>query len=597
MSETVDETQERIFTGIPVSHGACTGPLFVVPETAPTRPGDVPQYAISEADLTEQVRRLEEALIKTREQIYALQQKLGDQLGADEARIFDAQLLILDDPTLLEEVMRTMRTKKVNVEYAFAQAADKFAEAFASLSDQYLRERAADVRDATQRVLKNLLQEGEPVDFSRIKTPSILAAYDLTPTQTAQLDKNLILGIATDQGSQTSHSAILARSLGLPAVTGLKDVTRRVRAGQQALLDGYNGQLIVNPSPSTLFEYGQRIRKRRVLDVKLAELREAPAATLDGRRVVLSANIELPSDVDAVLEGGAEGAGLFRTEFLYLTRDSWPDEDTQAQVYDEVARRLAPAPVIIRTLDLGGDKFLSHMKVPAEENPFMGWRAIRFCLAQPDIFMTQLRAILRASRRRNVKLMYPMVSTLDEVVRANAFLEQAKNELREKGIEFNEDLEVGIMIEVPSAALIADVLAEHVAFFSLGTNDLVQYTLAVDRVNERVAYLYEPTHPAILKLINNTIRAGHDHGVWVGICGEMAGNPLMVPLLVGLGIDELSVSPSMVPMVKRVIRSLEFEQAEKLKEEALKADSGLAVAERCRELLADIAPELLEFVA
>jgi len=594
VSETVDETQERIFTGIPVSHGACTGPLFVVPETAPTRPGDVPQYAISEADLTEQVRRLEEALIKTREQIYALQQKLGDQLGADEARIFDAQLLILDDPTLLEEVMRTMRTKKVNVEYAFAQAADKFAEAFASLSDQYLRERAADVRDATQRVLKNLLQEGEPVDFSRIKTPSILAAYDLTPTQTAQLDKNLILGIATDQGSQTSHSAILARSLGLPAVTGLKDVTRRVRAGQQALLDGYNGQLIVNPSPSTLFEYGQRIRKRRVLDVKLAELREAPAATLDGARVTLSANIESKDEVEEVIRNGAEGVGLFRTEYLFLGRRRLPAEEEQYEAYREVAERLRPHPVIIRTLDIGGDKMIAVHDAAPEHNPFLGWRAIRICLQERDMFRTQLRAILRAAAVGNVKMMYPMISGIDELNQANALLQECKEELRDEGVAFRPDIEVGIMIEVPSAAIQAPALAKRVSFFSIGTNDLVQYTLAVDRLNPRIAHLYEPHHPAVIQLIHRTIRAAHAHDIWTGVCGEMAGDPLMVPLLLGLGADELSAAPRRLPEVKYIIRRLRMEEARQLAHFALSSENSQEVLERAQLLLQRVAPELAE---
>ncbi len=591
-SESSSPKKEVILRGVGASPGVAVGPalLMAVDEKC------FVEREISADEVAGEIARFEEALIKTRRQLHEIQERVSSAIGQSSASIFDAHLLVVDDRSFVEEVIRGLEEEHRNVEAVLYGVAERYARALSQVDDDYLRERAADVRDVARRIVRNLAGVS-PGGLDAVEKPCVVIAHDLAPSDTATMSKDKVVGLATDLGSRTSHTAIMARALEIPAVVGLHDVSVRVTQSDQVLLDGSKGILIINPTPERLAQYNRTVEKQRSIRMELARLKEEPAATLDGRRVVLSANIELPSDVDAVLEVGAEGAGLFRTEFLYLTRDSWPDEDTQADVYEEVARRLAPAPVIIRTLDLGGDKFLSHMKVPAEENPFMGWRAIRFCLAQPDIFMTQLRAILRASRRRNVKLMYPMVSTLDEVVRANAFLEQAKNELREKGIEFNEDLEVGIMIEVPSAALIADVLAEHVAFFSLGTNDLVQYTLAVDRVNERVAYLYEPTHPAILKLINNTIRAGHDHGVWVGICGEMAGNPLMVPLLVGLGIDELSVSPSMVPMVKRVIRSLQFEQAEKLKEEALKADSGLAVAERCRELLADIAPELLEFVA
>ncbi|MFH0878456.1 MAG: phosphoenolpyruvate--protein phosphotransferase, partial [Lentisphaerota bacterium] len=325
-------------------------------------------------------------------------------------------------------------------------------------------------------------------------------------------------------------------------------------------------------------------------------LRDQPAITRDGYHVLLSANIELPSDVDNVIANGAHGVGLFRSEYLYLAQDGLPSEDEQLKAYEEVARRLYPAPVIIRTLDLGGDKFLSHLKTPQELNPFMGWRAIRFCLAQPDIFKTQLRAILRASCVGNVKIMYPMISNVDEVVRANAFLDQSKHELRKKGLPFDEGIEVGIMVEVPSAALTAHLIAPHVSFFSLGTNDLVQYTLAVDRVNERIAYLYEPTHPAIMRLIKQTIDVGHEHDVWTGICGEMAGNPLMAPLLVGLGMDELSVSPTVAPLVKNVIRSIKYSQAEDLAKAALVSESATEVLRLCRKLVEETAPEILELV-
>ena len=421
-------------------------------------------------------------------------------------------------------------------------------------------------------------------------------ASDLAPSDTATLNRDKTIGFATDLGSHTSHTAIMARALEIPAVVGLHDASTRVPAGAVVLVDGTRGLLIVNPTAQRLTYYGKLAQEQRHIRSELAALQGESAETLDGYRVILSANIELPSDSDAVIRHGAAGVGLFRTEFLYLSGDHLPTEDEQVEAYSSVATRTAPHPVIIRTLDLGGDKFVSHINTPLEVNPFMGWRAIRFCLAQQDIFKTQLRAVLRASRHENIRLMYPMISNVDEVLQANEVLEKAKQELRAEGKPFNENIEVGIMIEIPSAALAADILAPHVDFFSLGTNDLVQYTLAVDRVNERVAYLYEPAHPAIIRLIKHTIDTGREHGIWTGVCGEMAANLLIVPLLIGLGADELSVSPVMVPMVKRIIRCLKYSQALELGEAALQSRSASEILAQCRKLVEQIAPELLDFV-
>ena len=576
--------------GIGVSPGVVTGPALLVT----TEEERLVERAIAEEEIPREIARFEEALIATRQQLHDIQQKVSDAIGQESASIFDAHLLVVDDRSFVEEVLRGLHAQKRNVEAILSVVAEHYAKALAKLEDDYLRERAADVRDVTRRILRNLA--GRSVSLlSQVDQPHVIIANDLSPSDTATLNRDKVLGFATDLGSPTSHTAIMARGLSLPAVVGLHDVSVRVSTGDTVLLDGQKGVLFVHPTRERE-QYGTIAASRKAIQVRLAGLREERSVTRDGYEMVVSANIEMPSDVDAVLASGSAGIGLFRTEYLYLSSSALPTEEEQTAAYDETARRTAPGPCIIRTLDLGGDKFLSHMKTPDELNPFMGWRAIRFCLAQPDIFKTQLRAILRASVNENVKLMYPMVSNVGEVLRANALLEEAKSELRREDVPFNEDLEVGVMIEVPSAAITANLIAPHVAFFSLGTNDLVQYTLAVDRVNERVAYLYEPTHPAIIQLIKNTIDVAHQHGIWAGICGEMAGHPLMTPLLLGLGIDELSMSPSAVPMVKDVVRSLRFSEAEHLAQQVLSSVSAAEVLAACRELTGRVSPEILEII-
>ena len=430
--------------------------------------------------------------------------------------------------------------------------------------------------------------------LASLTEPSVLVARDLTPSETAGLNKNKVLAFVTDLGSPTSHTAIMARALGIPAIVGMHDVSVRLNAGDPVLVDGYQGLLYLRPTRPRRVRYERRTLARRTIQSRLAVLRDQPAMTQDGYSLILSGNIGLPGDVDAVLANGATGIGLFRTEYLYLNK--LPTEEEQAAAYAEVARRVAPAAAIIRTMDIGGDKFLSHLKMPQQVNPFMGWRAIRFCLAQPEIFKTQLRAILRASVHRNIKIMYPMVSNVKEVVAANLLLAEAQAELAQQGVPFDPEIEVGVMIEVPSAALTADLIAPHIKFFSLGTNDLVQYTLAVDRVNELVAGLYEPTNPAIIKLIKHTVDVGHEHGLWIGLCGEMGGNPLLAPLLIGLGVDEFSVNPPAVPLVKDAIRSVRFAQAEELAQAALRSGSAGEIMDACRRLCGQTAPEILELM-
>jgi phosphoenolpyruvate-protein phosphotransferase (PTS system enzyme I) len=581
---------EKSFRGIPVSAGVCRGKLLVLGRSRPS----IARRQLSEPELAEEINRLERALVQTRHQILEVQQKVSAGMGAQEGSIFDAHLLVLEDRTLLDEVVRVIQTERVNAEHAFHGVAERYAATLAAIEDEYLRERASDMRDVTGRVLNNLLGYEEEADLRHLKEPCIVISHDLTPSNTAQLDKRKVLGFATDVGSRTSHTAIMARSLRIPAVVGLKDASVQLESGQYALLDGLNGVIIVNPTDQTLFEYGQIILKQATLQQTLRDILREPAVTLDGQRVFLAANIEQASDAEQVKANGAEGVGLFRTEYLFLNRDRLPGEEQQYKDYRETAAALKPLPVVIRTLDLGGDKFLAHMHVPTELNPFLGWRAIRISLQERDIFRAQLRAILRASAEGNVKMMYPMISGLDELNQANALVEEYKAELRRENIPFDEKLEIGAMIETPSAAMVADSLAKRVKFFSLGTNDLIQYSLAVDRMNEKIAHLYEPTHPAIIRLIKMTVDAAHSHGVRVSVCGEMAGDPVLAPLLLGLGIDELSAAPPLVPQVKFLIRRLKMSEAKELAAFALTSESASEILAHCQDLARRIAPGLFE---
>ena len=582
---------EKVLRGIPVSAGVCRGKILVL-----DRPDDtsIPRRELSEAELPGQLRRFEQALTETRHQILEVQGKVSQGMGAQDASIFDAHLLVLEDPTLIDEVTKFIHREKVTAEYAFHQVAEKYSATLAAIADEYLRERAADMRDVSERILQNLLGRREEIDLRHLQEPCIIISHDLTPSRTAVLDKKMVLGFATDVGSKTSHTAIMARSLRIPAIVGLGDASRQLHTGQYALLDGYNGQLVLNPTDQTLFEYGQLVRKQVSLEEKLRDAYDQPAVTLDGVRFTLSANIEQAADAEAVLASGAEGVGLFRTEYLFINRDSLPTEEEQYQAYRQIATALKPSAVIIRTLDLGGDKFLSHLQIPQEMNPFLGWRAIRYCLQEKEIFRHQLRAILRAAVEGNIKLMYPMISGLDELNQANALVETCRAELRAEGIPCAAQLEIGAMIEIPSAVLAAGALAKRVKFFSIGTNDLIQYTLAVDRLNEKIAHLYEPTHPAIVRLIKMTADAGRARGIWTGVCGEMAGEPVLTPLLLGLGVDELSAAPSLVPRIKHLIRRLKFSDCKELAAFALKSESAAEILARSEQLARRSAPGLFE---
>jgi phosphoenolpyruvate-protein phosphotransferase (PTS system enzyme I) len=580
--------QEVTLRGVGVAPGIAHGVVFL------HHPDDEepPKRKLDESEIPAEIARFETALIATRAQILEMQQRIAEAIGAKDASIFDAHLMVVEDHTLIDEVLRALRRERWNVEFIFSEVANRYAKTLSEIDDPYLRERAFDIYDVTRRVVSNLLGRSTKT-LAQLDAPHVIVAHNLTPSDTAMLNRPMVLGIATDVGSRTSHTAIMARSLNIPAVVGLKDASTTLKNGDHVLLDGTKGLVIINPADQSLWEYGELEVKLEEVEEQLTVLRDTASVTADGKKIILSANIELPEDVPLVIEAGAQGVGLYRTEFFFLNKTELPDEEKQYNAYRTVAEALLPQPVIIRTLDLGGDKFLSHSHLPTEINPFLGCRAIRFCLERPDVFKVQLRAILRASALGNIRMMYPFISGLSELRQANEVLESCRSELRTEGTPFNENLEVGIMIEVPSAVLIADALAKEVDFFSIGTNDLIQYTIAVDRVNERIAHLYEPTHPAILRLLEMTVAAAHANDIWVGVCGEMAGEITLTPLLIGLGVDELSASPGLVPRVKKAVQTLDTKECAALLAEVRNLSSAAEIFSRCEAMARQHYPELM----
>lgn len=580
--------KEISLKGIPASPGITIGKAFLFGREQYT----IPRRNIKDEHIPNEIKRFKDSLVQTKGEIMEIKKRISEEMGIEHGQIFSAHLLVIDDSMLIEEVITRLKREKLSIEYIFQDVLRKYIKVFSEMDDEYLRERISDINDVGRRILKNLIGVKEDI-LSNLKEKVVVVAYDLSPSDTATMHKKNVTAFATDIGGRTSHTAIMAKSLEIPAVVGLESLTRSVESGDDIIIDGTRGMVIINPSLKTLKKYETDRERFVAFEKHLLEAKNLPCVTLDGRKVELSANIEVPEDVPSVISHGASGIGLYRTEYFYMNRKELPTEEVQYRAYSTVAKKIKPDSVIIRTLDIGGDKFLSQLEVPQQMNPFLGWRAIRFCLARPDIFKVQLRAILRASVHGKLKMMYPMISGLDELRQANAILEDVKKELRKESIQFDEEIEVGAMIEVPSAALTSDILAKEVDFFSIGTNDLIQYSLAVDRVNEKIAYLYEPAHPAVLRLIKTVIENGHNAGIWIGMCGEMAGDVAMTIILLGLGLDEFSTSPIAIPEIKRIIRSVTVRQAKEIANEAIVLQTGKEIEKFAQKKLKEIVPDLV----
>jgi phosphotransferase system enzyme I (PtsI) len=591
MADKAAHKKELIFHGIPASPGIAFGEAFVVNvEDMPVSEERVPPDQI---DL--EVQRFETALQETEEELRKLHKQLEDEMGVEHAKILDSHRMILTDEMARKDTIRHIKKHKVNAAYAFTMVLDKVLTTFDQIEDQYLKERAEDIRDVKRRVVRNLL--GQKVEgLSNLRKQAIVVSRSLTPSDTAVLEKKYVLAFVTDAGGSTSHAAIIARSLGIPAVVGLENLSQNVTPYDRIIVDGISGQVVVHPTPETERMFEEARVKFREMEKELLTLRDYPAVTLDGHTIELSGNIEIADEVDDVVGHGAKGVGLFRTEYFFITRNTLPSEEEQYRYYSSVVKKLAPDPVLIRTLDIGGDKIAKWAMNVQEANPFMGWRGIRFTLSRKDIFRTQLRAIFRTAAHGNVRIMFPMISVMEEVLQAKEICEEVKTDLKRERYQIGENVEVGIMIETPSAVAIADILASEVDFFSIGTNDLIQYSLAVDRGNSRISYLYNDLHPSILRLIRDTVSAAHKEGIWVGVCGEMPGSVYGALLALGLGLDEISASSYLIPEIKKIIRTVTFDEVKSLVRKALKLSTAGDVKRILDKYIADKRPELKEYM-
>ena len=548
--------------GIAASQGISFAKAYVFVEP------DLTVKEVKIEDVAAEIKRFEDAIEASKKELTIIKENALASLGADKAAVFEAHLLILDDPEFMGTVKTDIESKVINAEYAFKETSDMFISMFEAMDNEYMKERAADIRDVSKRILAHLLGVDLP-NPSLIDEEVIVIAEDLTPSDTAQLNKKYVKGFATNIGGRTSHSAIMARSLEIPAVVGTSSITEDVKNGDILILDGLDGVVLVNPDEATTAEYKEKYAKFEAQKAEWAKLVTEKSVTKDGHEVILAANIGTPADLEGVKNNGGEAVGLYRTEFLYMGRDQLPTEDEQFEAYKAVLEGMGDKPVVVRTLDIGGDKELPYLDLPKEMNPFLGFRAIRLCLEEKDLFRTQLRALLRASVYGKLCVMFPMIATIQEFRAAKALFLEEKEKLVAEGVAVSNDIELGIMVEIPSTAVIADIFAKEVDFFSIVTNDLIQYTMAADRMSEKVSYLYQPYNPAILRLVKNVIEASHKEGKWTGMCGEMAGDSLAIPLLLGMGLDEFSMSATSILQARSQIKNLTLDEMKELVEKAV----------------------------
>lgn len=557
--------ESTILDGIPASPGIVIGNVCII-----ERDYDVPNYPIDEAEVQAELDRLNYAIERTKKFLEQTHAGIISESSDDEAEIFLAHSLILEDENIIGSVYREIKEELINAEAALMKVANEFIEFFSTAEDEYFRERAADIQDVIHNVILRLTGEDKfascPIDEDEL----IVLAHDLTPSDITMMRQEKILAFATDVGSRISHTAILARSFNIPAVVGLGNITEIARTGEQIIIDGIEGEVILNPTEILLEEYRAKQEKFIEFEKRLAISKDLPTETLDGHEIVISANIEFPEEVKKIKQYGAKGVGLYRTEFFYTSRDALPSEEELFEEYKNVAEQVVPDSVIFRTIDIGGDKLAPHLGISGSENSLMGLRGIRLCLENPSIFVPQLRAMLRAGFYGDVKILFPLISGFEELWQAKTIFEKTKEQLSKENVPFDPDVEIGAMIELPAAVMTADALAKEVDFFSIGTNDLIQHSLAIDRTNEKVAHLYEPFHPAVLKFIDYTVKAAHENDIWVGLCGEMAGNPLFTMIFLGIGLDELSMGYFAIPEVKKIIQSVDLKDSSDFAREVMK---------------------------
>lgn len=585
--------REILYHGIPASPGIAIGTVMLIAESHRTLFKDIKITGIAPEQVDTEIALFRQAIDKTRDEIKELRTRVQTSLESHEANIFDAHFLIVDDKMLMNEVCSSISKKLIHADAAFSQTMQKYIAAISAVPDPYLRERAADVQDVAARILSNLYGLERP-KLDHLPGPRIIIAKDLTPSDTALLDRTNVLAFATESGSKTSHSAILARSMRIPAIVGMNHFVERVEDGDWMIIDGFLGIAILNPEKQTIELYEQKESRKAKLYNELLRETQLKSETVDGYRIHLAANVENADSLEDIKKYGASGIGLFRTEYLYINRPTLPTEEEQFEIYKKVATAMDGQAAIIRTLDLGGDKLSEALGAYHEQNPFLGLRAIRLCLEKPEILKVQMRAILRAGVFGKIRMMFPMVSCMDELNKLLKLLDEVRSDLKNSNMKFDGSMDIGVMIEIPSAALIADKLAKKVDFFSIGTNDLVQYTLAVDRNNEKVAHLYAPTNPAVLELIGRTVDAAERNGIWVGVCGEVAGDPRYIPILIGLGVKELSMSPLSIGHIRRLIRNISMYDAERIAEKALAAETAEEALAYSMEYLEKKVPEILQ---